>query len=82
MKKIYEKPVIMFEDFTLSANIAAGCEVKAGSPSEGTCGIPTSDPDTTYFSAGIANCNSYTPDGMYDGACYHTPFETNNLFNS
>lgn len=82
MKKIYKKPEIMFEDFTLSTNIAAGCEVKVGNPSEGICGITTSDPNTTFFNTGIANCTYQPSDGLYDGACYHAPYDTKNLFNS
>lgn len=83
MKKIYKKPEIMFEDFTLSTNIAAGCEVKVGNPSKGTCGITTSDSEITFFNIGIVrNCSSEPSDGMYDGACYHAPYDTNNLFNS
>ena len=32
MKKVYSKPEIYFESFSLSQYIAAGCEVKPGDP--------------------------------------------------
>ena len=33
MKKLYSKPEIIFESFTLSTNIAANCELKTALPS-------------------------------------------------
>ena len=43
MRKAYSKPQIMFEDFTLSTNIAAGCEVKTNTPSQMQCAYGEDD---------------------------------------
>ena len=87
MKKVYQKPAIMFEDFSLSVNVASDCEgVPVGNPSRGTCGIITSSGDI-IFTDGITDCE-FTPVDMggeedqWDGFCYHVPTEYNNLFNS
>ena len=41
MKKAYSKPDIVFEDFSLSTNIAAGCEENPSLYTEtvNTCGV-------------------------------------------
>lgn len=83
MKKTYSKPEIMFENFSLSTNIAAGCELTTNLPSVNECGYPTRGGNV--FLVTITGC-TYTPpedsDDMYNGFCYHTPAETNNLFSS
>lgn len=81
MKKEYMKPTIVFEDFTLSTNIAAGCDSIVGNPSQGTCGIPGTG-GICIFSTPETGCNILFDDGSYDGLCYHVPTEGNNLFNS
>lgn len=84
MKKTYSKPEIMFEDFTLAVNIAAGCEKKINNPSQGACGVPTSSGETIFTDA---VCD-YTPgfygqaEDQWDGFCYHVPSEGSNIFNS
>ena len=84
MRKTYSKPEIMFEDFTLCANIAAGCEKKVNNPSQYACGVPMTGGETV-FSDTICD---YTPgslgqaDDQWDGFCYHHPTENANLFNS
>lgn len=83
MKKQYEKPEIMFEDFSLSTNIAAGCELKTTVQGENQCGYPMRE--GTVFLSKETGC-TYTPpqdsDGnySYNGVCYHTPSDANNLF--
>lgn len=86
MKKRYKKPRIVFEDFTLSTNIAGTCESIVGNPSKGTCAvIGTGGID--MFDGMVGAC-VYTPEDMggtadeWDGFCYHVPTEYNNLFNS
>lgn len=84
MKKAYVKPMIMFENFSLTTNIASGCEKIVGNPSKDTCGISGSDGET-LFGEIYGGCDfdweSLYGDN-YDGFCYHNPTDTNNLFNS
>lgn len=87
MKKVYEKPLIMFEDFTMSTNIAGDCEGEpVGNPSRGTCAVIGTG-DIFIFSGTVTECD-YKPEDMggeadkWDGLCYHVPTEYNNLFNS
>ena len=88
MKREYSKPQIMFEDFTLSTNIAASCDRIVNNPTQGACGIPGSAPGMDVFSAGIQGCTisegivDGVADGMYDGFCYHVPNDNSQLFNS
>ena len=70
MKKVYSKPEIYFESFSLSQNIAAGCEVKPGDPELEFNGLGFAFTDE-------ANCSYKVPDqlggdGEYNGICYHT----------
>lgn len=80
MKKKYEKPTFIFENFALKTSIASGCEVIAPLPTydEG-CGYPTRG--GIIFAEGT-QCNSYPQDSENNGFCYHVPINTNNLFNS
>lgn len=87
MKKIYSKPEIMFEDFTLSENIAGDCEGEpVGNPTRGSCAIIGTGRQA-IFSDRVSACD-FTPtelggtDDMWDGLCYHVPTEYSNLFNS
>ena len=87
MKKRYEKPQIVFEDFTLSTNIAGTCGNVIDLQSSGICAMWGTG-DIFIFVTGVQACE-YTPtdmgyvdDDVYDGICYHVPFETKNLFNS
>ena len=96
MKKAYKKPEIMFEDFSLSCNIAAGCEPGGivGNPSKGVCGVLTSSGDVIFNSSvgdvcvfkpsdmGNTPVLGNDPDDEWDGFCYHVPTESSNLFNS
>lgn len=77
MKKIYSKPEIAFESFSLSQNIAAGCEY-----------TDPKHPDLYFTGIGYAfttGCDVKFSDGggdgEYNGICYHVPTD-NNLFNS
>lgn len=85
MKKIYSKPDIIFEAFSLSTSIASGCDSIVGSPSKDACGITSAD-GTILFSTSVSACNFkwdelYGVDD-YNGFCYHNPTDSNNLFNS
>lgn len=86
MKKIYSKPEIVFESFTLSTNIAGDCDKKVTTYAKDACGITGSDPELVWFSfsADGSNCNApgTGSEMTNDGFCYHNPSESNNLFNS
>ena len=88
MKKAYAKPEIMFESFTISTNIAAGCTYKSGlSVSEQNCGYlfggdRGSKMIFLTYSADDTGCKTVVPDG-YNGMCYHNPSDGfENIFNS
>lgn len=79
MKKRYEAPAILFEDFTMSTSIAVNCNTIVGNPSENICGYETRN--GVVFVEGITGCVYKQPDG-YDSICYHVPTDTTDLFNS
>ena len=82
MKKTYSKPEIMFESFTLSTNIAGGCEQPfVTNISKGVCAIEITG-GVTVFTGDMKVCDTNPPDDMWDGFCYHVPTEDKNLFNS
>ena len=86
MKKTYSAPKILFESFTMSTNIAAGCESIVGNPTSGTCAFTYVDEfagTVMIFVADSTGCQTtqVVEDG-HNGFCYHQPYESNNLFNS
>lgn len=85
MKKPYMKPKIVFESFSMSTSIAAGCDTIIDAPSAGTCGFEYEGGyGQTIFTkqAGTDVCQLGVEDGN-NGYCYHTPTEDSfNLFNS
>ena len=84
MKRAYVKPDIVFESFTLSTNIATGCEHVANH-TKGVCNYTFRwgyNQEYTIFDAGVANgCDVDTIDEEIDGICYHNP-SSNNIFTS
>jgi hypothetical protein len=82
MKKTYSKPDIVFESFSLSTNIAAGCERKTNLHGKEGCGVPWGN--SRIFTDTDFGCKSVVEDGSgkYDGLCYHNPSESYNVFNS
>lgn len=89
MKKKYEKPVILFDNFALSTNIAGDCGKKTNTPAQGTCAyVVTAGPKTwNVFMSDMELCTTSeatdgAADGAYNGICYHIPTEGYNLFNS
>lgn len=85
MKKVYSKPEIMFEDFTLSTNIAGDCEAKTNLQSNDSCGMNYSG--LTVFMVEMDGCTGIQVqyeggDGIYNGICYHVLTGDKNLFNS
>lgn len=86
MKKTYQKPEIMFENFAASTNIAATCEVKTWTPNSGNCGFPIEDEflgtKVLFTSEMVDVCKVTEAEGPYNGLCYDVPNEAFNLFNS
>lgn len=88
MKKVYTKPEIMFESFTLSASIAGDCGTKTNTPSQGNCAYgEDTDFGVAIFTDAVTACvykesNDGSADGIFNGICYHVPTEGMNLFNS
>lgn len=87
MKKLYKKPEIVFEDFTLSTSIAGDCDKIVGNPTKGACGVPGSD-GVNLFSASVTGPAGCMEDwessfgDSYDGFCYYNPSDDKLLFNS
>lgn len=79
MKLTYEAPEILFEDFSLSASIAAGCEFKTSLQGENQCGYMMEG--DVVFDTGISGCK-YTPVPGDNTVCYHNPYDSNNLYTS
>ena len=87
MKKVYSKPEIMFEDFTLCTNIAAGCEEQDVLPSSGKQGCGIAFGPLVIFVSGVCSSTQGvtavgTDDGEYNGICYQVPTTGVNIFGS
>ena len=86
MKKIYEKPEIYFESFSLSTNIASDCEVPFTLVGKDVCAIPDANGlNMGIFNASAAGSNCVIPgtgNETYNGFCYHVPTASSNLFSS
>ena len=80
MKKVYTKPEIIFDSFSLSTNIAGSCAVIFDGQAPYECGISDDGPGLTIFTEDF--CMVVPPDGLYNGLCYHVPFENQNYFAS
>lgn len=74
MKKAYVKPEVYFENFQLSANIAAGCGERLNHTMEVCQPVPGVQLFTT-----ASNC-AMTPDDA--GLCYQTSTDERRLFTS
>lgn len=89
MKKVYSKPEIAFEDFSVCTSVAAGCEYKTNTPSAGNCGLEFGAftvflDSMTNVCTGEGKITSSGGDGEYNGYCYHVFANDGekNLFNS
>lgn len=75
MKKSYVKPQVYFENFQLSASIAAGCAPGTGiTHSQDVCGFKFGQ--LTIFLEGVSGCPDGVPDDGKTGYCYHNPTDT------
>ena len=83
MKKCYSKPQIMFEDFSVSTNIATDCKTQVLSV-PGSCGVEFIPGVMTIFLENVSGCDVQIVDGSpeYDGICYYNPTPSNSVFNS
>lgn len=82
MTKEYVKPQIVFEEFSLSTNIAAGCNIIISNSTQGVCAYEDVRNNKNVFTEAISACTTKQDDGASNGICYHVPIETNDLFNS
>lgn len=83
MKKMYSKPEIVFENFAISTNIAAGCYYKTKNPAENTCGYDDGRNGRIFTSdVGGTNGCTYTQPDNNESLCYHVPNEDYDIFNS
>lgn len=80
MKKSYSKPDILFESFSLSTNVAAGCAVITPLPQLDECGLPYFN--WIIFQNEIQGCTKFPTTNAGDAVCYHPPTEQTNLFTS
>ena len=83
MKKVYAKPQIAFEDFSLNVSIAT-CEDKSyGNAAKDSCGFLVPEWNRVVFISETTGCNDIqAPDGNYNGICYDNPSGLIDLFNS
>lgn len=83
MKKQYTKPVIIFEDFSLSTSVSAGCEEQPENSMDfNSCGIIFGE--DIIFVSGLNGCKVQVVEGSAsaDGTCYHNPSDEKNIFTS
>ena len=79
MKKMYEKPIVIIEDFTLCENVAAGCELKSNHAKD-SCAYE--DYGWMTFTSSISACEDVQIDQEDEKLCYHVPTEAYNIFTS
>ncbi len=81
MKKTYSKPDIFYEDFSLSTNIAANCELH---PTEFIGDTFIVDLGGVILLTNMEYCNYHIEDGKneFDNLCYHVPTDSYNIFSS
>jgi hypothetical protein len=80
-KKLYSSPDIFFEDFSLSTNIAAGCEEKPHNSTD-TCGVLWTKGTILFINGVTDDCTKKVIDGsdQGNGLCYHNPSDSYNVF--
>lgn len=77
MKKEYCKPQIIFDNFVLSQDIAAGCEFISNA-NEDSCYVEVVMGKLFTSSA----CNLFPAPGFYDRICYDAPSDDSQVFSS
>ena len=81
MKKQYKKPLVLFDNFSLSTNIAAGCGVSTNFGVD-QCGYQFTVGIVIFTQANNGCEKKISPGENYNGICYHNPSDTNNLYSS
>lgn len=82
MKKVYTKPVIVIEDFSLNTSIAGDCEKITTTTGYGKCGLEFGG-DTLFIDKNTGCSDDWSvDDGSFNGICYYTPTDDNNVFTS
>ena len=87
MKRVYTKPDVLFESFSLCTSIAGDCEVKTNTEAKWQCGLPSTGLGKVFLNS-INDCSFKVEEGEFlgpgdnDGMCYHVFSPYNNLFNS
>lgn len=82
MKKLYSKPGIVYEDFSISTHIAKTCDVELGTFEQGECGGYNLGTLNIFIDGSMAGCLIPLPDDPSNGICYHVPVNGMRLFNS
>ena len=82
MKKLYSKPGIVYEDFSISTHIAKTCDVELGTLNQGECGGVDVGRHQDLFMIAMVGCLKEVDDNGYNGVCYHHPIDGARLFNS
>lgn len=94
MKKQYTKPVISFENFAFSSNIAGACSSLTGLFSQGTCSLygTYADPSTgscefmdngfAIFLSSNSDCLSGPQEEDPNNLCYHVSSSETRMFAS
>ena len=80
MKKKYNKPEILFENFEMSQRIAGECEGIANNTDESLCSVDIPELGKNVFT--VKGICKLTGPGWTDRICYHAPSESNNVFTS
>lgn len=81
MKKTYVKPQVFFEDFQLSASIAAGCEYTTNHTMN-MCAYEITGGRSVFIDETTSCLDVKVQNGQYGNVCYHVPADTSNLFTS
>ncbi|MBR5234416.1 MAG: hypothetical protein IKW03_09420 [Clostridia bacterium] len=80
MKKAYSRPIIVFDNFELTENIAAGCSYISSNIAPYQCAVLDKEFGYTIFSD-YSICDS-TPPGGNDSICYHVPTADYSVYTS
>lgn len=84
MKREYKKPVVVFENFSLSTNVAS-CGFEAtfdASLGKWGCKAYMLRSGEVIFMEAFSGCTTVEASGNYNGYCYHVPLVSLNLFGS
>ena len=83
MRKSYQKPYVLFEDFSVSTNIASGCKhIASAAPDLCPVTLPWGPTTKVVFIDESMGCKTIEADGDFNGVCYHVPSENDNVFTS